>query len=141
MWPQGQSADAVLALGLGKMDEFNKDSCEFRLAIKSAEFDILSAMLANGNLNDATWGRGVLAKYIVALRTACVDVAMFHNNNNLLTMLETQYNTYKNYYDGDRRALSWYALARCTAGEAVGSDIITRLTATPGTYSMGVGKL
>ena len=78
MWPKGQSADAVLALHLGKMDQFHTGNCEYRLAVKSAEFDLLSAMLQDRTLMDSFWGKGLLAKYIVALSGSCMNVKSFH---------------------------------------------------------------
>ena len=45
---------------------------------------------------------------------------------------------YQNYYNGDRRAMAWYALAHCVSMQPIGSNVETALTNNAGTYPMGV---
>ncbi|XP_048760590.1 cobalamin binding intrinsic factor-like [Ostrea edulis] len=125
-WMNQQNADAMLGLRLGRMSMYRPGNCDFNTLSKSVEYDLLSALMRNPALNDITWGRSLLGKYIIALRAACIDPKDFHGYN-LMTILNNQYNAFNNFYSARRDATAMLVLAKCVSEEMKMSSQITVL--------------
>lgn len=90
----------------------------------------------NPALNDITWGRSLLGKYIIALRAACIDPKDFHGYN-LMTILNNQYNAFNNFYSARRDATAMLVLAKCVSEEMKMSSQITVLQNNSAFTSVG----
>ncbi|XP_062589690.1 uncharacterized protein LOC134251305 [Saccostrea cucullata] len=122
-WRDQQNADATLALTLGRMSMYHPGNCDFNIMSKSLEYDLLSALMRNPALDDITWGRSLLAKYVMALRAACIDPKDFHGYN-LIRILDEQFKKFNNFYMNRRGATAMIALAKCVSEEEQNSTQI-----------------
>lgn len=125
-WMDNQNADAMLALRLGIMSKYQPGRCDFNTLSKSLEFDILSALLRSKTLDEITWVRMLLPKYIVALRAACMDATNFHGHN-LIMILEDHFSKYTQYYNNTRTSAAMLLLAKCVSESMPAKDHLEAL--------------
>ncbi|XP_061191465.1 cobalamin binding intrinsic factor-like [Saccostrea echinata] len=115
-WKDQQNADATLGLTLGRMTTYRPGNCDFNIMSKSLEYDLLSALMRNPAFDDIIWGRSLLAKYVIALRAACIDAKDFHGYN-LIMILDKLYNKFNNFYTNRSDATAMLVLAKCVSEE------------------------
>lgn len=111
-----ENADAFLALRLGMMSKYKPGGCDFNTLSKAMEYDLLSTLIRNRNLDGIAWVRSMLAKYIIALEGACVDPTKFYGND-LLMKLDTNFQNYTTYYEANPNDFATLLLAKCVSGK------------------------
>lgn len=110
-----ENADAFLALRLGLMSKYKPGGCDFNLLSRGVEYDLLSTLMRNRNLDGIPWVRSMLAKYIIALEAACVDPTRFYGND-LLGLLDTNFRNFTTYYKANPNDFATLLLAKCISG-------------------------
>ena len=77
-------------------------------------------------LDEITWVRMLLPKYIVALRAACMDATNFHGHN-LIMILEDHFSKYTQYYNNTRTSAAMLLLAKCVSESMPAKDHLEAL--------------
>lgn len=116
-----ENADAFLALRLGLMSKYKPGGCDFNTLSRAVEYDILSALMRNKNLDGIPWVRSMLAKYIIALEAACVAPKRFYGND-LLGLLDTNFRNFTTHYEANPNDFATLLLAKCVSGDEITAE-------------------